>query len=57
MIMMNREEIEFSTKVVEEFIIVIIGAEFVGGSSSSGPKPWTIFFKDDLVPAGNMTMH
>ena len=40
--MMNRGEIEFSKKVVEDSINMIIGAKFVGGSSSGGPKSFQV---------------
>ena len=48
--MMDREEIEFSEKVPEESVNVIIDAKFVEGSSFDGSKPLTIFFEDDSVP-------
>ena len=54
---MHYREIEFSEKVVEDFISVITGAEFVGGSFSGRPKPLTIFFECDPIQVGNMTMH
>ena len=47
--MTNREEIPFSKKMIEDSVNVIIGVEFVGGPSLGGPKPLTIFFKDDSI--------
>ena len=57
--MMNHREIEFSEKMVKDFINVITRAEFIEGSFSrakfvrrsfsGGLKPLTIFFEDDLI--------
>ena len=54
---MHHVEIEFSEKVVEDFINVITGVEFVGWSFLGRPKPLTIFFEGDPVQVRNMTMH
>ena len=45
--MMDRGEIEFFEKVIEESVNVITDAKFMGESSSERPKPLTIFF--DLI--------
>ena len=42
--MMDQGEIQFSEKIIEESINVIIDAKFVGESSLGGPS-----FEDDLV--------
>ena len=55
--MMDQGEIEFSRKVIEESVNVIIDTRFVGESSFEGSKPLTIFFKDDPILVANMTMH
>ena len=49
--------IEFSKKIIEESVNVITDAKFVGGSSSEGPKPLSIFFEDDLLLLANVIMH
>ena len=54
--MMDKREIDFSKKVIKESIKVIIDARFIGESSSIGPKPLTIFFKDDSILVANMVM-
>ena len=53
---MDRGEIEFSRKVIDELVNVITDAKFVGESSTRGLKPLTIFFEDDLILVTNMTM-
>ena len=55
--MMNREKIEFSEKVLEEYVNVITDAKFVRGSSFEGPKHLTIFFEDNSVSMSNIIMH
>ena len=50
-------EIEFSEKMLEESINVIIDAKFMGGSFFEGSKPLTIFFEDDLISVSNVMMH
>ena len=42
---------------MEESIIVITDAKFVGESSSKGSRSLTIFFDDDLVLVVDMRMH
>ena len=44
-------------KIVEESINVIMNARFVGETSSRGPRPLTVFFEDESVPAANMITH
>ena len=55
--MMDRGEIEFFDKMIEESVNVIIDARFVRESSFEKSKPLTIFFEDDSIPMGNTMMH
>ena len=55
--MMDRGEIEFSGKVIDESVNVITDAKFVGEFSSKKLKPLTIFFENDLASVANTMMH
>ena len=51
--MMDLREIEFFKKIMEESLIVITDARFVGESFLEGSRPFTIFFEDDSDPVVN----
>ena len=55
--MMDQREIEFSEKVIEESVNVIIDVKFMEGSSFEEPKLLTIFFENDPALVANTRMH
>ena len=54
--LMDKKEIEFSEKIKEKFVNVIVGEGYSNTSSSRGPKALTIYYEDELKVARRPTV-